>query len=383
MVYPKTGIAHDYLPEESYSGELKSAANDPQSKLCKTNTGGELAEMCSAGIGQWEALQSKLWSRVTKNITSRFDRDSSKRAIVVLIHGFNVNSPQRDYRIAQARIREVDAQDTDIVFVRVHWDGSKGPVKTKAWSKAQYTGPLVGFRMREFYNQLAERDFGSVDPSVHVLTHSSGAFLTTASFGNPISSLPRLGETEEGLDFYDDFKNFKNASTGKWAIPEIDNLHIGMLAAALPSDSFTGYVKTVPDGESENSLNYIATSSGGFYAENRGWLASDTSLIFSLNPKDLALSNLGIVSANSSIFGAKGVGAKKQTFCFLDDWVNRTKSSVNVEAFDFIRTENDKARGYSKRSHDFSIYLTQEASTDFLRRFLGIQDESELEISCN
>lgn len=381
MRYPPTGIAYDYLPELKYEGELQRAATDPQSRLCQTNIGGDLGEMCSSGASEWDNIQTQLWTKTVTDISKLFSDDSKNKALVVLIHGFNVDDAQRDYRIAQARIRELNENGTDFVFLRVHWDGSKNPVLTRAWSKAQYSGPLVGFRMREFYNILSENNFGHVKPSVHVLTHSSGAFITTATFGNPISALPRLSEKTDTPTHYDDFKKSLVMKSEKRSIPQIENLRIGMLAPAIPSDSVTGYVKRIPNNA--DASKYTPAESGGFYAADRGWMAPKSYLNFSVNPKDEVLSNLGFVSANFSFLGAKGVGAKKETFCFIADWEGKRSKNTTVSGFDFTRTQEDQEQGVAAKSHSFSDYLTQNASTLFLKQFLGYKVQEVPYINCD
>ena len=381
MVYPDTGIGYDYLPELEYGGELQRAATDPKSRLCQTNIGGDLGEMCKGRAAKWDDNQTKRWEKTVEDVTNLFSDDSKNKALVVLIHGFNVDDPSRQYRIAQNRIREVDAEKTDLVFLRVHWDGSKNPVKTRAWSKAQYSGPLVGFRMREFFNILSEKNFGNVKPSVHVLSHSSGAFITTATFGNPISALPRLSEETNTPNHYDEFKESLIIKSEKRFIPQIENLHIGMLAPAIPSDSVTGYVKRIPDGA--NVTNYSAAKLGGFYVVNQGWMTANSRISLSVNPKDEALSNKGVFSANFSAFGAKGVGTKKNTFCFIKDWdVTESKNTI-VNGFDFTRTQEDQANGISPKSHAFADYLTQKASTPFLNQFLGHDNQNTPYIICD
>jgi len=381
MVYPKTGIAYDYSPELKYGGELQRAATDPQSWLCQTNIGGDLEGMCTGGTAKWDDNQTKLWKKTVEDVANLFSDDSKNKALVVLIHGFNVDDPSRQYRIAQNRIREVDEEKTDLVFLRVHWDASKNPVKTRAWSKAQYSGPLVGFRMREFYNIFSKENFGSVKPSVHVLIHSSGAFITTATFGNPISSLPRLSEETDTPNHYDEFKESLIKKSDKRFIPEIDNLHIGMLAPAIPSGSVTGYVKRIPDGA--NITNYSAAKSGGFYAADRGWTTPNSRLSLSVNPNDEVLSNKGYVSANFSFLGAKGVGTKKKTYCFIEDWDSTENKNTIVSGFDFSRTQDDQANGISPKSHAFADYLTQKISTPFLKQFLGYDIQNAPYVNCN
>jgi len=380
MVYPTTGIAYDYLPELEYGGELQRAATDPQSRLCQINIGGDLGEMCKGGAAKWDDNQTKLWEKTVEDVTNLFSEDSKNKALVVLIHGFNVDDAQRDYRIAQARIRELNENGTDFVFLRVHWDGSKKPVITRAWSKAQYSGPLVGFRMREFYNILSEKNFGHVEPSVHVLIHSSGAFITTATFGNPISSLPRLSEETDTPNHYDEFKDSLITKSEKRFIPEIENLHIGMLAPAIPSGSVTGYVKRIPDNT--DASKYTAAKSGGFYTLDRGWMTPNSRLSLSVNPNDEVLSNKGVFSANFSLLGAKGVGTKKRTFCFIEDWDSTESKNISVAGFDFTRTEEDQANGISPKSHAFADYLTQKASTPFLKQFLGYEAPEASYINC-
>ena len=381
MVYPNTGIAYDYLPELEYGGDLQRAATDPQSRLCQSNTGGDLGEMCKGGAAKWDDNQTKRWTKTVTDISKLFKEDSKNKALVVLIHGFNVDDPSRQYRIAQNRIREVDEEKTDLVFLRVHWDASKtNPPKTGAWSKAQYSGPLIGFRMREFYNIFSKENFGNVKPSVHVLIHSSGAFITTATFGNPISALPRLSEKTDTPNHYDEFKDSLITKSEKRFIPEIENLHIGMLAPAIPSGSVTGYVKRIPDNT--DASKYTAAKSGGFYALDRGWMTPNSRLSLSVNPNDEVLSNKGVFSANFSLLGAKGVGTKKRTFCFIEDWDSTESKNISVAGFDFTRTEEDQANGISPKSHAFADYLTQKASTPFLKQFLGYEAPEASYINC-
>ena len=154
-----------------------------------------------------------------------------------------------------------------------------------------------------------------------------------------------------------------------------------MLAPAIPSDSVTGYVKHIPNNA--DASKYTPAESGGFYAADRGWMAPKSYLNFSVNPKDEVLSNLGFVSANFSFLGAKGVGAKKETFCFIADWEEKRSKNTTVSGFDFTRTQEDQEQGVAAKSHSFSDYLTQNASTLFLKQFLGYKVQEVPYINCD
>jgi len=213
-----------------------------------------------------------------------------------------------------------------------------------------------------------------------VLTHSSGAFITTATFGNPISVLPRLSEDTDTPNHYDEFKDSLITKPEKRFIPEIKNLHIGMLAPAIPSGSVTGYVKRIPDNT--DASKYTAAKSGGFFALDRGWMTPNSRMSLSVNPNDEVLSNKGVFSANFSLLGAKGVGTKKRTFCFIEDWDSTESKNTSVAGFDFTRTEDDQVNGISPKSHAFADYLTQKASTPFLKQFLGYKVQGVPFINC-
>ena len=153
-----------------------------------------------------------------------------------------------------------------------------------------------------------------------------------------------------------------------------------MLAPAIPSDSITGYLKRIPDNA--DASKYTAASSGGFYAADRGWITANSRLSLSVNSKDKILTNWGIVNANFSLLGAKGVGAKKKTFCFIEDWDSTESNNTSVTGFDFTRTKKDQTNGISPKSHAFADYLRQKASTPFLKQFLGYEAPDASYIEC-
>ena len=94
-------------------------------------------------------------------------------------------------------------------------------------------------------------------------------------------------------------------------------------------------------------------------------------------------SNKGVVSANFSFLGAKGVGAKKKTYCFIEDWDSTESKNTVVSGFDFTRAQDDQANGILPKSHAFADYLTQKASTPFLKQFLSYKAQDAPYINCD
>lgn len=368
-LYPESGVKSDFRPSRGYQGSLYNYLYTKDAPLCQNASEGTRVDaLCGAGKEGFEKLQTQMWSDQAQEILSKFDADSDQRAIILLIHGFNVTQANEQYKQARTAILRADGGETDIVFVQPHWDGYTNIFK-RAWSNGQASGPLVGFQLRQLFNAIEEEveTQGTELPAVRVLTHSSGAFVAGATFGNPISALPLLRSADEnGTQPYDNFrKNMGSRSNDNpYSIPEIKDLRVGLLAAATSSDTFTGY----------NGYKYMSEDK-----EAAGFGIKDATLVFSIMPEDKALSK-GPLSPNLSLAGATGLGADREIFCFLSNSDRIKDLNSTVIGMDFERTGQPRK---VRTDHGWKAYLDQVQSTDFLNLFLGKIKSSEYEIECN
>lgn len=370
-LYPDDGYPANFEPSADDAGSLLNMSLQRGSddeweadRLCLESISGDAKTFCKEALGKgWEAAQSNLWKEKASEILNKFSTNSDDRTLVFLVHGFNVpaGAEAGSFALARERIEKLTKSQTDIVYIEVNWDGFIREKGNKAWSNAQSTGPLVGFKMRQLFNSLAGQSKAKNLPElkIRILGHSSSAFIVGATFGNPIGALPNLINAEKNgkkayLDFYKDRYqvNENNAN----AVPQFKDLRIGIAAAATSSPTFAGY-------EGKCML-------GPERCQNMGLLAKSSTLIFSLNPHDRALNKIiGI----PNLAGASGVGTDKGTFCKVKRSERLEDMDIEVIGLDFTR--NTSLNSY-KTSHSFRVYLTQEQSTDFLQILMGASNSS-------
>jgi hypothetical protein len=237
------------------------------------------------------------------------------------------------------------------LFVEVYWDGFEGNIVSGAWGKAQASGPLVGFQMRQLFKAIQQSYKANMHslPKLMFITHSSGAFVAASTLGNPCSTLPDLQRppSPEWVEFSEN----KMGKSEKYPIPEFPEIRLGMMAAATASNTFTG-------GTGSEKLDCDEKGKTG------GILSENTTLIFTINGKDSALTKyLGL--ANFDLFGATGAGAEKDLYC------NELKQ---------VKGRDTKAYDFSDggvllwNSHKAESYLDRANTTIFLEAVLGYQD---------
>ena len=249
------------------------------------------------------------------------------KELVVFIHGYNNDFYEAKTNFDLLRdevLNSTQGQGRQFVFLNIYWDGFKGNPISGAWRKAQYSGPLVGFRLREFFNALIDAYSGVDSPSATFITHSSGAFVLGALFGNPTEALPLL-KNPDGLENYKVFRtNRKGNAELAYAIPEFSSLRLGMIAAATSTLTFNSIDTTDADN-----------SQGGILAKN-------VTMLFSMNKYDFALSKVFQLQ-NFNIFGATGAGTDKKLYC---DELAVLKDRKNVESVAAIHFEKPDTPWY-------------------------------------
>ncbi|MDC0598307.1 hypothetical protein OAP18_00490 [Gammaproteobacteria bacterium] len=383
-VYPAKGLDSGFRSAHRYSG-LYGMMRDESNGLCENSDRSitdvdllcesALIEDLDMALDQWRTVQGQLWSNYAQEIYAIATEDGLNRNVAVLIHGFNVPQEEADsdYLLAQQRILKVsEGSLTETVFVKIYWDGFTTPnflASADAWKKAQSSGPLVGFQLRRLFNGINELyRANNVEPAIRVLTHSSGAFVATATFGNPIAALPLLQSPKE--DEYELFNMYADEDSGEYAIPQLKGLRVGMLAAATPSTSFIGPYNSD-------------------YLKSYGWLAEDTTLIISINPCDQILTKLisntpcSFLRLNPirmlNILGATGTGADPALFRHTLS-PKLCERSIEHYALDFMRTGDWKDKA---KDHAFRVYLQQDESTPFLKLLMGEAIDSDARIISN
>lgn len=248
---------------------------------------------------KWVNLQTILWDKKAKEIYKQASKEN--KDILFMIHGFNNSyyDANKSFSSIRNKINLINKKEQPL-FVEVYWNGYVGfPIMTNSWGQAQVSGPLAGFQMRQLFKAI-KHEYKVHDrslPNVTIITHSSGAYVAGALLGNPYSVLPYLYDTHKNRSFpeYSEFKKNRDAINNKYPIPNFPKIRLGMIAAATPSNMFTGYYPT--DKKIE----------GGILSEN-------TELIFTINWKDKILKKyLGLESL--SIIGATGSGQSEKLYC--------------------------------------------------------------------
>ena len=214
VFYDKQG---DIYPSSWQASDKKLTQNSDNSLICEFNEFNEfkrsLCGLTNSAIYSnpetenqykaWRQIQKAESSRVVNEIVRELESTNNK-TVVILIHGFRVPDAQKDYGKVKEVLLNKRGKDESPVFLEVHWDGRASPTlpfsALKAWPPAQWTAPAVGFRLRPLLNELNEKVEQRGDKvNLFVLTHSTGAVVAGALFGNPRGALGCL-ESEKSAD---------------------------------------------------------------------------------------------------------------------------------------------------------------------------------------
>lgn len=344
-LYPNSGLNNDFEMAESHQGSLFNAMNDPASELCGEDVISTDAEiLCnSLSADNWHNAQTDLWRMAANSIVDDGRADEGALDLIFLVHGFNnlAHESEESFDNAREAIARYRSPNRRQHFVEIYWDGFKSnSTKIDAWRKAQAAGPLVGFKLRRLMYELKRELGNSGEESVRVrfLTHSSGAFVVGALFGDPIAALRLLQEPQDPPDpDYEYFTEYRSNldPNNQNSITSFDDLRIGMLAPATSDWTFVGNQEH-----------------GG------GFRSSGAIVLFSIQPDDEALTKV-VLGADFPNSGSTGLGANATNhYCGnLRENSNLASRNIRFLGYDFSRTE-EQFPG-QVRAHDFSVYLTQ------------------------
>lgn len=358
-IYPQTGIAATYALPSDANGSLFEAARGADPALClRAADGTEMAELCSVVVNdcsgtstegcfnRWVEVQERLWQRRGRVISSRFSGNGNA-TLGVLIHGFNnwYRESEASYSVGQKQMRRFANPAQPLYFIEIYWDGCRGNEKgIGCWGKAQSTGPLAGFALRQLFNTV--EDSWSKDgqrPHWRILTHSSGAFVAGAAFGDPIAALPQLQDPSTNR-WYGSFERGRRSVEGLHRVPQLSDVKLGMLAPATPSITFSG---------SEQ--------------HHGGVLSRGLTILSTVQSSDTALTKLII---GCQRFGASCLGAKPDQVCDLQTEFANSDRDTKVIGYDFHR--DPTLWGNEHDLHDYSVYVRQAAvASTFFRDFMS------------
>lgn len=360
-LYPRTGLPKDFEITKAVKGSLFNASRSPASGLCTNpEAGTELAHMCaavadgceaqgpSACFDAWQNVQQAMWTARAAEIgAAAAPPPGGDTTILVLIHGFNnvFSQSQASFALAQKQMRRFAPKTHKLHVVEVYWDGCKSAGGPGCWGKAQFSGPLAGFALRQMFNRVEHKqssapESGGPDRPYHwrVLTHSSGAFVAGATFGNPGRVLPML-TNPDGNPWYGRFKANATAQESPLGIPRLANVKLGMFAAA------TTYQTFMPT------------------ADGQGLANQPMGLLLSVHGYDSVLSKKGLGCRGT---GVTCLGLRQDQAIMLKDGLAAAKSDVRYTWYDFTRTAPEWGR--ERAMHDYAVYLRQGAdNTTFLR----------------
>lgn len=351
QLYPSSGLDEDFDASETYEASLEKAMLDQESGLCGSATDGSQTERLCVAIegGNWHAEQIALWADRAQEILESADAKAGNVDLIFLIHGFNTNAENaaNEYEKARETIAELSSGDRRQHFVEIYWDGffTEG-LPVTAWAKAQSAGPLVGYQMRRLMQPLAREleAYQDSDIRVRFLTHSSGAFVVGAMFGDPIAALPLLQNPSDGnpdietdYEFFDQLRNNVNPNFPN-GVSTFENLMIGMLAPATSDWTFVG---------------------NSDYPE-AGFLTEGATVLFSVKPEDEVLNKRGL-GADFADTGSTGLGVDiERHYCnHLRANSRLADKGIRFIAYDFSAMEEANSERLS--SHSFTDYLDQAA----------------------
>lgn len=320
-------------------------------------------------LAKWRIKQNDRWDAQAQSVIDALEASDGFGPIVMLIHGFRAEDASCDYRIAQERIAAIDPSAQQPYFVHVHWDGRTSGLigAPKAWFEAQWSGPIVGFRLRRFVNLLNQKHVAAFKepPALRILTHSSGAFVGAAIFGDSGASLPCLMAKEFRTDKYNIRRNDCGATYLAFdqhrgdetlnnldAVPKIKDLRMGMLAPATAGTSFIG-------------------STRSDWAGKGLMMDPQNRLVIGYNPKDEAITKHGLPTKTG---GESGLAASSEQICSI---VGKFDGSDQPLIFPMNLYRTGAFRVESK-THDFSVYLKQDEFMAFALALFGSESPDRM-----
>ncbi|PHR14232.1 MAG: hypothetical protein COA41_17605 [Sphingopyxis sp.] len=363
-IYPRSGLGKAFSSFSEHDGSLLNAMMDRNSNLCtEVGKNTETALLCDAiPNGNWHSAQTVLRRGTARKIIDEVRANGQDTDLVFLIHGFNntASEAQKSYEEARASIAKFSVPTRKQHFIEIYWDGHTSEnIPAEAWKNAQWSGPLVGFKLRQLMYYLNQEIGDLDDQSVRLrfLTHSSGAFVVGAIFGDPSAALEKLGVAPDEVgDDYEFFAYHRDSVDPKNhnSISSFNDLRIGMLAPATSDWTFIGNTRF----------------RGGFRSNG-------ATVLFSIQPDDLVLTKGGL-GADTADQGSTGLGVDAgRHYCnALRENPSLADREIKFIAYDFRRSK--KVFGKKVSSHDLVDYLDQAANHSSFMQDLFSSDEIDV-----
>lgn len=280
---------------------------------------------------RWNTVQDQQFELAAKGLADRL-KLKPQSPLVVLIHGFRVQDAGCAYADVRNRMDSHLAGRPKPVYLQVHWDGLYSPAPFGVWGEAQVNGFLVGLALR--------RVLADVPPEVpvRVMTHSSGAFVLSATLGDPAAVFgKRTFDSEEFAVF-----RANAAGSPRYPIPRSRDLRAALIVPATPAGSYAGGIG--PDGH------------------NHPGMLTPAKLVIGLNEKDVGVSK-GPINGGWSLFGSTDLGQNAKAFCqlrnaFADPHRGRTLPEPALA--DFQNSPPRVPAGLFWDSHDWKHYMARE-----------------------
>lgn len=364
-LYPKNGLPSALTERGVDLNRLRDdhdSALRGQSHLCPaTRAGTETDQLCQAyppasslegdasRLAAWDAVQFEMWVDRAQTVWDLLEQRDDP-TLVVLITGFNTQPDNRPFDAIRGAIDEVMGDDDSLVFLEVNWDGYTLMPFDLAWADAQYSGPLAGFRLRQFFNaldDLAQAADQSM-PRVRLFTYSGGAYVAGGLTSNPYYALPYLYNANLRAPVlhhaYREFFSHRAADTGPHRVPQIEDFRISIMAPATSALTF------MRGAECADSAPVCRPG----VRQPTGLLAGQASLVLSYKPGDRVLTRYTPPGWLSSTLGASGLGADAAEMCRV---INQGPLEAEIVAVDFRERNPGFWERWSISSHDWSTYL--------------------------
>ena len=281
----------------------------------------------------WRKIQAVENNRVANEVLAALDGTANK-SIVLLIHGFRVPNASETYADAKMVLLNNHDISESPVFLEVHWDGRQSRAlpfsALKAWPPAQWTAPAVGFRLRSLLNALHDKlDENGTEADLFIMTHSTGAVVAGALFGDPSGALPCLknpSAADKCGPTYMEFYNSMGSDEGSNMVPQWSNMNLVLLAPATPASTFAMSGNQDIGFLGDRNTNIVISHSKNDSALNK----------YIKFPGLLGDSGLGVRLNDSKIIKAEleGVSPKRANVIVMEMSENLGKKH---DAYDYMR----------------------------------------------
>ena len=396
-IYPKSGFPENYaVNRNGRKNDLEDVFLTKKPLVCDKEVAGETEILCQKELS-WEDRQLAIWNRRAEEILAAWEAVDGNADIVFLVHGFNVNDGTQEYESYRRLLIDYHEVQNPLIFVEIHWDGLFSLLRLPAWPKGQYSGHLVGFKLRQLFNMMDDRRGGNgVKPRIRFITHSSGAFVTAATFGNSLAAFPNYLEDNHRDEYYAVYfqnrgltlEQFEKTPSDQhhefvlrqYRIPNMLDFRAAMFAAATSTNSFAMDPRKLPE---KRKYDNIRAAQDVEY----GWLDTGNSTLgFTVTKDDWALNK---VILWATAFGASTMGREAHYYCdFVEDTFK--KKGVKSHIFNFDRgtiegstTKNFVRKYLESRSHSMNVYLRQPQAKQLVKMLFEDKPANlEYEIIC-